>query len=38
MTLLPLKKQTETQKVLKKAISANHTLSNLNCVILKGTK
>jgi Fic family protein len=29
---LPLKKEIETQKVLKKAISANRTLANLNGV------
>ena len=32
MTLLPLKKQIETQKVLKKAISSNRALANLNGV------
>ena len=38
MTLLLLKKQIETQKVLKKVIAENHTLSNRNSLILKGKK
>jgi hypothetical protein len=30
---LPLSQQSETQKVLKKVISANNTLANLNGVV-----